>query len=92
MPILAAMYREEAAGRLSWQEVIRLTEAAKVPGSGVLRELHAGLEFTLEDLSRLMIVVSDNTATNLLIDRIGTAAVNELLSSLGFQTTRIPSA
>jgi beta-lactamase class A len=89
VPILAALYREEAAGRLSWQEVISLTEAAKVPGSGVLRELHAGLPFTLEDLARLMIVVSDNTATNLLIDRIGTTAVNDLLAGLGYQTTRL---
>src|SRR5436309_7705179 len=49
VPILAALYQEEAAGRLPWQEAVPLTEAAKVPGSGVLRELHAGLEVTLED-------------------------------------------
>ena len=39
--------------------------------------------------ARLMIVVSDNTATNLLIDRIGTAAVNELMAGLGYRVTRL---
>jgi len=72
VPILAALHAEAAAGRLAWEETVSLTEAIKVPGSGVLRELHAGIELNLEDLARLMIVVSDNTATNLLIDRLGT--------------------
>jgi beta-lactamase class A len=89
VPILAALHAEAEAGRLSWQERVTLTEAAKVPGSGVLRELHDGLELTLEDLARLMIVVSDNTATNLLIDRIGTGPVNALMASLGFEVTRL---
>jgi beta-lactamase class A len=89
VPILAALHVEAEAGRLSWGETMRLTEECKVPGSGVLREMHAGLEVTLEDLARLMIVVSDNTATNLLIDRIGTAAVNEWLAAHDFQVTRL---
>src|ERR1051326_8626337 len=76
VPILAALHGEAEAGRLSWEERVTLTEAARVPGSGVMRELHAGIELTLEDLARLMIVVSDNTATNLIIDRIGTESVN----------------
>lgn len=89
VPILAALFAEAEAGRLAWQEPVSLTEAAKVPGSGVLRELHAGTELTLEDLARLMIVVSDNTATNLLIDRIGTAIVNDYLAGLGYEITRL---
>jgi beta-lactamase class A len=44
---------------------------------------------TLEDLARLMIVVSDNTATNLLIDRIGTAVVNDFMVGLGYEQTRL---
>src|SRR5207248_1298220 len=62
VPLLAALYAESEAGRLSWDETLSLTEEKKVPGSGVLREMHPGLEVTLEDLARLMIVVSDNTA------------------------------
>lgn len=89
VPILAALHQEAEGGRLSREETVTLTEAVKVPGSGVLRELHAGLELTLEDLARLMIVVSDNTATNLLIDRIGAETVNRLLADLGFEVTRL---
>jgi beta-lactamase class A len=89
VPILAALHGEAEAGRLSWEERVTLSEAAKVPGSGALRELHAGLELTLEDLARLMIVVSDNTATNLLIDRIGTESVNRLMAGLGYRTIRL---
>src|SRR5712692_2067168 len=89
VPILAALHGEAEAGRLSWQETVALSEEAKVPGSGVRRELHAGTELTLEDLARLMIVVSDNTATNLLIDRIGTETVNDLMAGLGYEHTRL---
>src|SRR5687768_16688008 len=59
VPILAALHAEAEAGRLSWEERISLSEEKKVPGSGVLREMHPGIELTLEDLARLMIVVSD---------------------------------
>jgi beta-lactamase class A len=89
VPILAALHAEAEAGRLLWNETVVLREQAKVPGSGVLRELHAGVELTLEDLARLMIVVSDNTATNLLIDRIETSRVNEFLAGVGYQVTRL---
>lgn len=47
------------------------------PESGVLNLLHKGLELTVRDLIRLMIVISDNTATNMLIDRLGIRAINE---------------
>src|SRR5437870_11275479 len=56
VPILAALHGEAEAGRLSWEERVTLTEAAKVPGSGVLRELHAGIELILGDLARLLIL------------------------------------
>lgn len=64
-----------------------LTDEVKVDGSGVLKELHAGLELTLLDLAVLMIVVSDNTATNMLIDRLGTESVNQRMRSLGMLNT-----
>jgi beta-lactamase class A len=89
LPILAALYREAEAGRLRWEETVVLMEEAKVPGDGALRELHAGTSLTLEDLARLMIVISDNTATNLLIDRIGVEAVNDLLAREGSSVTRL---
>ncbi len=89
VPILAALHAAAEAGRLSWEERVTLAESAKVPGSGVLRELHAGLVLTLDDLARLMIVVSDNTATNLLIDRLGTEPVNRYLEEWSCSETRL---
>jgi beta-lactamase class A len=83
VPILLEVYRQAQAGLLSLQEEVVLKDDHKVGGAGVLLELHAGLPLTLEDLCRLMIVVSDNTASNLLLDRVGEQAVNTLMASLG---------
>ena len=55
----------------------------------MLRGLHDGLPLTVADLIHLMIVVSDNTATNLLIERVGTARVNERLESYGLKETKL---
>lgn len=59
------------------------------PESGVLNFIHSEAEFTIEDLYRLMIIVSDNTATNLLIDRLGMSNINDFILSLGMKKTRL---
>lgn len=75
-------YGEEwAAGRIAPGELY--------PESGVLNYLHDGTELTLADLYTVMIVISDNTATNLLIDLLGKDRINQLLESLGFTATRL---
>jgi beta-lactamase class A len=89
VPILVELFGRVADGREDLQSRVTLREEDKVEGSGVLRELHAGSEFTLVDLARLMIVVSDNTATNLLIDRLGVDAVNARMAALGLERTRL---
>jgi beta-lactamase class A len=68
--ILAEAMRQVEAGTLTLNTTVRLAAKDVVGGSGVLLELHPGLELTVEDLLRLMIVVSDNTASNLLINRL----------------------
>lgn len=77
LPILMTLYAEAAAGRLSLDE--RLACGEIVEGSGVLRHLSGVRDLTLRDHAALMIIVSDNTATNRLIERIGIARVNERL-------------
>ena len=57
------------------------------PESGVLNYLHPGLQITLRDLVRLMILVSDNTAANVLIDMLGIREINEHIMSLGAEKT-----
>lgn len=88
LPILVALFAEAAAGRVDWNEKIMVTADDKVSGSGVLKDFGDGLVVTLRDLATLMIVVSDNTATNLVLDRIGADTVNRHLEQMGFPHTR----
>lgn len=87
-PVLVEVFAQAAAGNLDLDERVPLAADDQVGGSGVLRDLIPGLEPTLRDLAMLMIVVSDNSATNMLLDRVGgpaavTAAMHALdLSSI----------
>ncbi|HKR60722.1 MAG TPA: serine hydrolase, partial [Pyrinomonadaceae bacterium] len=65
------------------------TKAARYGGSGVLPELGDGLKLTLRDCVNLMMVVSDNTATNMVLDYLTTDSVNERMKALGFKDTRL---
>ena len=84
--MLEAMY-EVKAGKHRLDEKLKLTKANQVEGSGVLTMLQPGLELTLEDAITLMIVESDNTATNLVIDDIGIPAVNARIAQMGLKDT-----
>jgi beta-lactamase class A len=89
LPILVHLALAAADGEIDWEEQLALSDGVKVPGTGVLKELSAGLPITVRDLAVLMTALSDNTATNMLIDRVGIAAVNERLASLGLPHTRL---
>ena len=83
VPIMIEAYRQIEQGALSLDDRHELRDEDRIPGSGVLGHLHAGLDLTLADLLYLMIAVSDNSATNLIIDRVGLDAVNATMASLG---------
>ncbi len=85
--ILAEAFRQAGEGRLDLGALHRVDENAKVGGAGILRELHSGLALTLLDLLTLMIIVSDNTATNMVIELAGMAAVNGTARRLGLTQT-----
>jgi beta-lactamase class A len=70
-------------------ERIELASEQKVNGSGVLSHLAPGLAPTLGDLAILMMMLSDNTATNLLIFRLGVDAINRAIDALGLRHTRL---
>jgi beta-lactamase class A len=74
-------------GRARWDEKITLKPGDSVPGSGLLLFLDTPLTLTLKDVLTLMVIVSDNTATNLAIDRFGLDAVNARMASLGLKNT-----
>lgn len=81
--ILIALARAVDRGQLQLDDVATVEPSDKVPGSGVLNWLSDGLRLPLRDLAWLMIAISDNTASNMLIDRAGREAVNEVLADLG---------
>lgn len=88
--VLYEVFKQAEEGRLSLDEFIPLEDGRKVGGSGVL--VHLGrprLSLSVRDLAVLMIVLSDNTATNLLIDKVGMDAVNARLDRLGLRRTRL---
>jgi beta-lactamase class A len=89
LPIMVELFAEANEGKLDWNQKLELTDQDKVSGSGVLTELSGGDALPIRDLMHLMIVVSDNTATNLLLDRIGGNAVNARMSQLGLKQTAV---
>ncbi|MDQ2712952.1 MAG: class A beta-lactamase-related serine hydrolase, partial [Acidobacteriota bacterium] len=89
LAIMAECFAEAAEGKLQMAERIRLTDDEKVSGSGILQDLSSGDELPIRDMIDLMIVLSDNTATNLILTRIGGNAVNTRMASLGLTQTRV---
>ena len=89
LPIMIEAYRQFANGSLDPALPVTVRTANTVPGCGVLKRLHDGLIVTVKDLVKLMIIVSDNTATNLLTDIVGIDHVNQTLDTFGMQTTRL---
>ncbi len=76
-------------GDLKWTDEVVVTKEKKVSGSGILTELSDGLHLTLRDAVNLMMILSDNTATNLVLDVLTTDAVNSRMESLGFKNIKI---
>ena len=87
MGILLDAAEQIRAGQASLDERVVLTKANQVQGSGVLGQLTAPLSLTLRDVLHLMVVVSDNTATNVAIDRLGLAHINATLRAAGLTQT-----
>jgi beta-lactamase class A len=85
VPIMVAVYKQAFAGRLALADEITLTAEEQVGGAGVLQHLSPGIRLSVQDLTTLMIIQSDNTATNILIDLLGTEIIRETLSELGMK-------
>jgi len=89
-PVMVEAYRQAAAGELDLEERVTLREDDKVPGSGILTpHFSAGLQLSLRDAIRLMIVYSDNTATNLVLEKIGVSATSKTMEQMGLPNTKI---
>ncbi len=90
IPILLEVFKQVEEGNLRFEEFIVLKKEIKVGGSGILQNLgEPSLSISIKDLCTLMIVLSDNTATNILIEKVGMDSVNKRMESIGLRNTRL---
>jgi beta-lactamase class A len=90
LPLLVHLLRRADAGALDLDARVPLGAADRVAGSGVLHLLDAGLAPTVRDLLRLMMMISDNMATDALLARTSLAAVEDEMHALGYPSVRLP--
>lgn len=91
VPILVSLYDRIAKGEISLDDRVRVLKVDKVPGSGMLQSFHDNHEVTIADLGMLMITISDNTATNLLLDKVPMRLVWTKMEALGLPRTKVHS-
>lgn len=89
--ILVTVFDLVEQGRLSLDDRLTVLAIDKVPGSGILQHLRDGNEITVREAAWLMMTISDNTATNLLLDRIIIRRVWEKMEALGLPHTKVHS-
>jgi beta-lactamase class A len=88
--VQAELYHQAQAGKLKLTDLYTVQAADLVPDSYIMSGLTPGVtRVTLRDLATMMVAVSDNSATNVLIDRVGMENVNALMDSLGLRHTRL---
>ncbi len=89
VPILVELYNQVEQGKVSLDDRLVSSEENATKGSGILRDLRLGVDLPVIDVATLMIVVSDNQATNMLIDLLGMENINANMAANGFSNTRL---
>jgi beta-lactamase class A len=89
--ILVTLMDEVNAGRMALDERSGMIARDRVGGSGILKHVSSGTALTLEDLAWLMITLSDNTATNLLLDKLDVRTVGLKMEALGLPHSKVHS-
>jgi beta-lactamase class A len=87
LPIMAAVYAAAARGDFRLSDFLTLKQDDLVGGSGVLQHLTPGIRLPIADYVMLMIIQSDNTATNMLIDLVGTEEIQKAMKALGMENS-----
>lgn len=92
VPLLVEVMAQVGEGRYSLETRLTLEDGVRSPGSGVLRELQSGLALTVRDLATLAIIISDNTATDMLMGLVGgrRGAINRRLRQYGIGGISVP--
>jgi beta-lactamase class A len=91
LPVLVALLAEVNAGNIGLHEPIAMLARDRVGGSGVLKHMRSGHLLSVEDAAWLMITISDNTATNLLLDKLDIRTVWDRMEALGLPRSKIHS-
>ncbi len=92
IPLMVEVFEQIKAGKLRLGDKYTLTKEEMLPGTGIMRSLDPGAVLTVKDLITLMIIVSDNTATDVLYRMVGgPEAVNRRMEALGLKQTRAPA-
>jgi beta-lactamase class A len=91
VPILIELFRRIEAGEIDLETRLPISAEARTVGSGILRELSSDVVLSIRDHATLMIVVSDNIATNALIDLLGLERINLTMAEMGFSRTQLRS-
>jgi beta-lactamase class A len=89
IPILLSVLLAHHKGKIDIQQQVTIESEHKVGGSGVLQALSNGFTLSVKDLMTLMIIVSDNTATNILIDLLRIEAINTRFQEMGLKQTKL---
>jgi beta-lactamase class A len=87
LPLMLQAFEQVKAGKIKLSDPLVLTQDNQVQGSGVLQFMDPGLKLTLKDTITLMMILSDNTATNMVIDAVGLKPTNEMLARMGMKNT-----
>ena len=85
--ILAELMKKISENKFSLSDTVMMANFMKIGGDGVLKELNTGHHFTLKELATLMIIISDNQATNILIDFLGMENIKQLRKELDLKET-----
>jgi beta-lactamase class A len=91
VPILVTLYDLAEQKQLSLDDPLTVLKIDQVPGSGVLQFMHPGMSLSVHDAAALMIILSDNTATNLILDKIAIRRVWTKMEALGLPHTKVHS-
>lgn len=83
VPIMAAVFAEAYAGKFALEDKLTLRQEDQVGGAGILQHMTPGTKWSIYDLTTLMIIQSDNTATNMLIDLVGAEAIRSVMNRTG---------
>ena len=89
IPILVEVFRQVEAGKFSLDDRVELTADDRTLGSGILTLMSPGLKPTIHDLATLMIILSDNQATDMLLNKVGAENVTATMRKFGLNNIRV---